>query len=600
MRVRNCYPRLFSQSLRNIGGNLGIGIVAYFLFIKWLLFLNVLLFAIVFLALVLPTIIFEIPEREYSDLNDTRDVAYFSELYDNVSETHWNNDIMDFLQGRGFLERTLLFYGAYSHDWYPGTVKSMPLAYILAMIAIFLISLLAIVRSAAQGFRERIAESEGQFYQYCNLVFSGWDFCINNEKAAATKHRALYNELKSVLESERLKDERQNRTREEKLKLYSIRAIVNAFIMAALACYALVLHYVIDFSFERVTSRNASRNNEEELDYISLHTLGQALFEFLPYVFIVFLNMLVPFLFRYLVSLEHYGPSCAPKITLFRSIKLRFVSIVVLLVGLYRTVVPEDEDSRPLCWETFVGQQFFKFYLTDFALQLYVTFFVNFPRSLIAHNAENKVLKFVGEQTFDMPRHVLDIAYSQTICWLGCFFAPLLPLVAGVGFFLLFYIKKFACLVNSKPVNKVYHASRSGSYFMLVLLISYSIAIVPVAYCVVKIEPSKSCGPFRDLESVWALLIETYLRVPSMLRVVAEYASTATFAVPLFVILGLLLYYYRTVYVANKEMVAMLKNQLVLEGHDKQFLLNRLSAFIKQQQDQTKCHPEGNDLDAFS
>ncbi len=35
-------------------------------------------------------------------------------------------------------------------------------------------------------------------------------------------------------------------------------------------------------------------------------------------------------------------------------------------------------------------------------------------------------------------------------------------------------------------------------------------------------------------------------------------------------------------------MVEVLKNQLVLEGHDKQFLLNRLSSFLKQQQEYQK------------
>lgn len=35
-------------------------------------------------------------------------------------------------------------------------------------------------------------------------------------------------------------------------------------------------------------------------------------------------------------------------------------------------------------------------------------------------------------------------------------------------------------------------------------------------------------------------------------------------------------------------MVEVLKNQLVLEGHDKQFLLNRLSSFLKQHQDYQK------------
>ena len=57
--------------------------------------------------------------------------------------------------------------------------------------------------------------------------------------------------------------------------------------------------------------------------------------------------------------------------------------------------------------------------------------------------------------------------------------------------------------------------------------------------------------------------------------------GTAGFAVPAIIILILLAYYYYAVAAANKHMVALLKNQLVLEGHDKQFLLNRLDHIIK-------------------
>lgn len=57
-------------------------------------------------------------------------------------------------------------------------------------------SLGAIVKSAAKGFKERLIEGEGQFYQYCNIIFSGWDFCIKNEKSAYIKHKAIFNEIK--------------------------------------------------------------------------------------------------------------------------------------------------------------------------------------------------------------------------------------------------------------------------------------------------------------------------------------------------------------------------------------------------------------------
>lgn len=57
--------------------------------------------------------------------------------------------------------------------------------------------------------------------------------------------------------------------------------------------------------------------------------------------------------------------------------------------------------------------------------------------------------------------------------------------------------------------------------------------------------------------------------------------GTAGFAVPAIIILILAWYYYYAVAAANKHMVALLKNQLILEGHDKQFLLTRLDHMIK-------------------
>nr|CAD7404567.1 unnamed protein product [Timema cristinae] len=210
----------------------------------------------------------------------------------------------------------------------------------------------SIIKSAATGFKERLVEGEGQFYKYCNLVFGGWDFCIHNEKSATIKHKALFNEIKGLLEVERLEEERQNRSREEKTKLITIRIVINLLVL-------------------------------------------------------------------------------------------------LVLVG--------------------------------------------------------------------------------------------------------------------------------------------AVAIIPVAYSIAELIPSKGCGPFRGQGSVWELVVNTFMGLPSWIRSILFFFSTAGFAVPAFVVLVLCLYYYYAVSAANKHMVMVLKNQLVLEGHDKQFLLNRLSAFIKQQQEHQKA-----------
>lgn len=189
---------LWYTSLKQIGGNLGMGMVAYFLFIRWILFLNMVLFTSIALFLILPTVLLEVPQDKTCDsINNT---ICCPELYWNKSKEF--DTFVDFFQGINLFEYSLLFYGAYSSSTNPfdkdGFHYNLPLAYIGVMLAVFGVSLIAVVRSAVKGFRERVVEREGQFYKYCNLAFGGWDYCINNEKAAETKHKALYNEIKVI------------------------------------------------------------------------------------------------------------------------------------------------------------------------------------------------------------------------------------------------------------------------------------------------------------------------------------------------------------------------------------------------------------------
>lgn len=320
-------------------------------------------------------------------------------------------------------------------------------------------------------------------------------------------------------------------------------------------------------------------------------------YEFLPYVCIVIFNLLVPILFNYLIQFEQYSPLFVIKMNLFRTVGLRLSSLAVLISRFYYLISQKNDNSdmecynvkygTPQCWETFVGQQFYKLFIVDFVTHIFVTFFVNFPRALIARHMNNAFARFI-EMDFELSKHVLDVVYSQTICWLGTFYAPFLPAIASMLIFFMFYIKKFACLVNSKPSAILYRASRSNSLFMIILLLSFTVAIIPVVFAIAEIMPSRSCGPFRGLKSTWDRAIEAFVKLPEFLRNIVFFFGTSSFAIPSFIVLILFLYYYYSVSAANKHMVQVLKNQLVLEGHDKQFLLNRLSLFIKQQQDYQK------------
>lgn len=621
---------LWKNSLKKIEGNFGTGVVAYFLFLRWLMFLNLVIFIVIFSFVVLPQVILKEPDDYPCELMGDNSTQCCSDNYFNGVD---GNDfsILDIIQGTGFMEKTLMFYGMYTNKIFGFTpylnsslendesssdklFYDLPLAYICTTAFYLLISLIAIVKSASREFNDRLVEGEGQFYQYCNLIFGGWDFCIHNEKSADIKHKALYNEIQGLLQARRLEIDRQGRSRDVMFKLVTVRLFINLLVLIILAGAGALIYYLFNISLNYLqgptefsifksfffgpTARDIA--DSEALAKAGDPSLNDQfmilLYEFLPYMAIVCMNVLVPLIFNYLVEFEQYSPLFVVKITLLRTVFLRLSSLAVLLSRFYVLINSDVADNNcynqsngtPQCWETFVGQQFYKLIITDFVTHFIITFFINFPRSLVAKHSDSRFAKFIGDQEFELSKHVLDVVYSQTLCWLGSFYAPFLPAIAAVLNFFMFYIKKFACLVNSKPSAILYRTSRSNSLFMFVLLLSFVVAVIPIVYAVAEIIPSKSCGPFRGLNYVWEWAILAFLKMPNIFQNFIFFLGTAGFAIPSFIVLTLFLYYYYAVSVANKHMVEVLKNQLVLEGHDKQFLLNRLSSFIKQQQDYQK------------
>lgn len=602
IRWKETYMKLelWRDSLKEVEGNFGTGVVAFFLFVKWLMFLNFSVTILIIMFILLPTV-FLSKEEDYTtcfvnslyDYNNNNTIAECcSDLNGNSSVSITEASLFDFVQGTGWMEYTYLFYRIYPHTVLLNDLfdYNLPLAYISVALFCFLLTLAAILKSATRGFKERLIEGEGQFYYYCNLIFGGWDFCIQNECSAAIKHKALYHEIKGSLESERREEEKRNRSKEERLKLFMVRTIINCIVIVVLIFSGILIFITYTFSLEML---------EEKREKQSVPKYYLLLLEFAPSMCIVGLNLVVPSVFKYLVSYEHYSPIFVVRITLFRTVLLRLSSLGVLMASFYVSVkcqIHSDGDCSnrtdcefPPCWEVYIGKQMYKLLILDTASNILITFVLNFPRMLVAKHINCKLARVIGVQEFQLPKHVLDVVYTQTLCWLGSFYAPLLPAITTVVFIIIFYVKKFSCLVNCNPSSTIYRASRSNSMFMSVLLISFIVAVIPWAYSISEITPSKSCGPFKGNPSAWFIMENTFNNFPGWIKLIVDFCTTAAFAVPVFVILVLCLYYYYAVAAANKHMVFVLKKQLVLEGHDKQFLLNRLSAFIKQQQERHKA-----------
>lgn len=581
--------QLWRQCLRSIEGKFGTGVVTFFMFIKWLMFLNLTVSMIILCFLIVPALLVQesVTDPCEPSLNDTS-IGDCCLQYVLDNSTYGMPTPYDLAQGTGWVEKTYFFYGAYPNSVLEHSLLSykLPLAYIAVALGYFLLTLCVILKAAAHGFKERLVEHEGQYYKYCSMVFAGWDFCIYNERSAAIKHKALYYEMKECLESERRDENKKHCSRDEICRSVSIRLFVNTVIIIILAASGSLIFFTFQFSLSELQQENLN-------DHMRLFL------EFMPSLCIVGLNLIVPNILNYLSSLENYSPVYLTRITMFRTILLRMTTLGLLLASFYTLFKCQDGTQQscensvqcktPICWETYVGQQIYKLLILDILVNALVTFFINFPRMLFAKHVKCKLAQVLGAQEFDLPKHVLDVVYSQTLVWFGSFYAPLLPALATILFFFVFYVKKFACIVNSSPSATIYTASRSNCMFMSVLLLWFTLALIPWAYTISEIEPSKLCGPFKGQPSVWSLVQATYNDFPTWFKYSMSVITSASTALPLLVLLIIALCYYRIITNANRQMVNVLKKQLVLEGHDKQFLLNRLSAFIKQHQERHKA-----------
>ncbi|KAJ8314790.1 hypothetical protein KUTeg_006940 [Tegillarca granosa] len=586
---------IWSNSFKTIEGKFGTAVMSYFRFVKWLLFLN-LYVSLVFIGLILlPHLLLnDVPlqsmnvtaschqnignislssnttnvyngtavnvyEQAYSCSEKYRDFLYTHRQKEGLS-----NKVLDFLQGTvrriGWMENTELFYGKYSYFYGYGAnrIYNMGLFYLVALGISSILCFLLLVRNSGKGLKQRVLDRNSELTQFANKVLTGWDYCIMDSKAAKMKRISTKLELESDLENQRIRWRKKNRTSLQKWKIIIIRFIVN-FVVLSILVGSL---YLIYFTNEQLIQLQRAVAEENILQF---------LVQYLPSVTITLLNIVIPIFFNKIILIENYSPVVEMRMTLTRTVFLRLASLGVLLGTLYGQihVVDDNETNRNnkqlicgnkkwnanlnstdegsiKCWETFVGQQFYKLVLVDFLAAVIPVFIVEFPRRLIFDKFKDrfKIINLIGRPEFDLPKSVLDLVYSQTLCWMGLFFSPLIPAMTVL-----------TVLQNYIPPIRPYRTSRSNSLFITVLLFSFTLSVFPVSFMVGNIQPSQSCGPFR----VYIICEQNPIDCPSR-------NPSDQFVI----------YYHWIVSVGLQKSEELIKEQLVQEGRDKKFVWMRI------------------------
>ncbi|XP_076458151.1 transmembrane channel-like protein 7 [Babylonia areolata] len=563
----------WGKALRSIEGHHGTGVVSYFVLLRYLLLVNFCMF--------LMTLFIWVPEvmLDSTDLVSGSTAATCTAAYSvNVSSDVFTL-FLDFFQGSGWLEKTALFYGHYSGNGLDGTDYKLSLAYILVCIFCLVLSLLLMGRNMASNFRESILNAGDGSTQFCNKVFGNWDFTLSDEASAVVKHRSVRYELLSDLNEKQFLRERESRLTSacKKCALYTVRIIINIFIVLVLGASGYIVFYVTDYSTAYVTEHSDVSGTEA--------VLLRLLIQFLPAITMAVLNGALPIIFQKVVQSEQYTTAYVIKITLIRTVFLRLASLTVLMVTLYSEVTCSHKDSCTstispcnviTCWETYVGQQLYKLIIMDFLVVIIKTLLVELPRRLLYDKCSCGIMQKIGPPEFDIPANVLDLVYSQCLYWLSLTFAPLTPSISVFKVFITFYLKMLSALKACPPAQQPYRASRSNTFFMLIMLAAFFLCTVPVGYTLYTMEPSHGCGPFRTYSYMYYSITTTVESWPATARSIYTLVISPAVTAPFIIFLCLLIYYCSVLSSAHKNMSDMFREQLVMEGRDKQFLMARV------------------------
>ncbi|OCT64108.1 hypothetical protein XELAEV_18045210mg [Xenopus laevis] len=529
---------LWRGNIRNIEGKFGTGIGSYFSFLRFLVILNFVMFLLMFCFTTLPVAISKQGVFNSSNINPTE---VDSEC------THYSPG------GYG-----LLYFYSNIIDLLSGTV-----------------CLQGIVDRAVDGFKQSLVHDEDKFQSYCNKIFAGWDFCITDQYSATLKHSSLQHELKTDLAEERIRQRKQKRTRGDTCRIYFLRLLLNVIVIGVLAGSFYAIYRATVYSLEN--SNTVSGSNADPINL---------LLEYLPSIVITIANFITPLIFEAIVRYEDYSPAFEIRFTLIRCVFVRLASIGVLLISLWTRITSCQSRTCNLCgynyklypcWESRVGQEMYKLMIFDFLIIVSLTIFVEFPRKLMVTYCSSKPVKWWGQQEFEIPQNVLEIVYGQTICWIGIFYSPLLPAIATVKYFIIFYIKKISLMENCRPSTRPFRASSSNFFFQVILLIGLVLACIPVGFGIAYIPASKACGLFMNFTTSWEIIPNVVKTFPIGLQKFIYVIASESFAVPFFLLSCLVMFYFIALAGAHKKVVQQLQEQLAMEGRDKLFLIRRLT-----------------------
>ncbi|KAL9837933.1 LOW QUALITY PROTEIN: transmembrane channel-like protein 3 [Geothlypis trichas] len=571
----------WEMRIKKIESHFGSGVASYFIFLRWLFGINIVLTIMTGAFVVLPELLAGAPFG--STLSKTIPKEHIASAQD--LDTIWSLG--------GYLQYSVLFYGYYGRDRKIGKAGyRLPLAYFLVGMAVFAYSFIILLKKMAKNSRMSLASASDENYTFCWRLFCAWDYLIGNPEAAESKAAAIVNSIREAI----LEEQERRKAKTCMAVTISLRIIANILVLLSLAGSIYIIYFVVDRSqrLERTKKELTLWEKNEVSVVVSLIT------------------MIAPSAFELVAALEMYHPRTTLRFQLARVLVLYLGNLYSLIIALLdkvdsmsvtdsdvnnnasnsttslatntlskddnvtipnvqikrngfvieehhtqgltdslvnQTISFNTQNPQDQCWETYVGQEMLKLSIIDMIFTVASILLIDFFRGLCVRylsdcwcwDLESKFPEY-GE--FKIAENVLHLVYNQGMIWMGAFFSPCLPAFNVLKLIGLMYLRSWAVLTCNVPHQQVFRASRYNFYLAMLLFMLFLCMLPTFCYA----RPSLSCGPFSGQEKIYDIVSETIQNdFPTWFNTVITYISSPVVVLPALLYCNMLIYYLQSI-----------------------------------------------------
>uniref|UniRef100_A0A671PES5 Transmembrane channel-like protein n=1 Tax=Sinocyclocheilus anshuiensis TaxID=1608454 RepID=A0A671PES5_9TELE len=535
-----CIP--WESRIKEVESHFGSSVASYFIFLRWMYGLNLVLFGFVFGLVVIP-------------------------------EVRCDANLNFFCIFSGYCKYSIMFYGYYNYQRSIGLLQfRLPLSYLLVGLGIFGYSLMVVIRTMARNANEGGDGAEDGAFTFCWKLFTSWDFLIGNPETADNKFASTTTSFKESIvdEQENLKDENIHLQR-------FLRVLANLLILCCLGGSGYLIYYVVK------RSQEFAKKDRNELSWLQKNEVE---------IVMSLLGLVCPPLFEVIAELENYHPRIALKWQLGRIFALFLGNLYTFLFALFDEVNAKLENEKEIknetiwalkeyyanytlyhnvtenipppnispadvirgpCWETEVG---------------IVSFTVTFISVLSFTHICVCVFVFLQPSyaEFDISGNVLGLIFNQGMIWMGAFYAPGLVGVNVLRLLSSMYYQCWAVMACNVPHERVFKASRSNNFYMGLLLLVLFLSLMPVVYTIMTLPPSFDCGPFSGKDQMYDVIMETIEKdLPPFMADIFSYASNPGLIMPAVLLMVLAIYYLNAVSKAYQNANMDLKRKMQMQ-----------------------------------